>query len=76
MNSMPAAMTIALAHQHHSGLLADAGQRRLAGEVRRAKRTGHHPERHGDRPCRWWAPVHGRSSRIRLWGGSHACACA
>jgi hypothetical protein len=74
MNSMPAAMSIALAHQHHRDLLADAGQRRLAGAARRA--TAGHPALPSAPPCRWWAPVHGRSRRLRVWRGSHAGASA
>jgi hypothetical protein len=75
MNSMPPAMTIALAEQHRSALLADADQRRLARAVRQTA-TGD-IGRGGDRRRRW-APalLTGLGRRPRAWRGSPASTCA
>jgi hypothetical protein len=72
MNSMPAAMTIALAHQHRNGLLADADRQRLARTARRAATP--EPLVLHEQP-RYRVPAL-RIGWVRAWRGAPADTCA
>jgi hypothetical protein len=74
MNSMPHAMTIDLAHQHRSDLLAAADHQRLAQAARRA--TAGHVRDLRDERSRGWTLRTVLGRRPRAWRASPAGTCA